>query len=253
MAKKTRKQQNGRRKGANRSSGVRQDFRGTSAQPHAIDNHHGAAAERELVRVARTTGASIAGASQSMLGSIKRHPVSATLMGLGATCIGLGATYLWMNTRASQAIGYRQPSIEGGEPQLLEPSLADTARESLSRLGNGTGQLARRAQSSLGGAAHVAGTKVTQLMHDAGVQSRRLGTAVEQAFIAHPLAVGAATLAVGTAIGLALPSTIREGRWFGQSRDAVVGRAQELARQTIDSVGSMAKQALGEAPARASA
>jgi len=45
----------------------------------------------------------------------------------------------------------------------------------------------------------------------------------------NPLAFGIAAMAIGAAIGLSAPETETENQWLGETRDAVVDRARELA------------------------
>jgi hypothetical protein len=55
-----------------------------------------------------------------------------------------------------------------------------------------------------------------------------------------PLAVGAAALAIGAAVGMSAPPTETENAWLGETRDTLVERAQDAARDTVD----QAKQAV---------
>ena len=59
----------------------------------------------------------------------------------------------------------------------------------------------------------------------------------------NPLAVGAVAMAVGAAVGFALPSTRPEGRLMGGARDNLIQRAQDAAGHAIE----RAKQATAEA------
>ena len=59
----------------------------------------------------------------------------------------------------------------------------------------------------------------------------------------NPLMVGAAAVVVGCAVGMALPETERENEWLGETRDNVVEKAQDAARN----VATRAQEAVGEA------
>jgi len=52
----------------------------------------------------------------------------------------------------------------------------------------------------------------------------------------NPLAVGAAALALGVAVGMALPSTPHEDRMLGPARDRLMDQAQEVAQDTAEKV-----------------
>ena len=58
----------------------------------------------------------------------------------------------------------------------------------------------------------------------------------------NPLMVGAAAVVVGAAIGMALPETERENEWLGETRDNVVDKAQDVARNAA----TRAQAAAGE-------
>lgn len=59
----------------------------------------------------------------------------------------------------------------------------------------------------------------------------------------NPLAVGAVALALGAAVGLAIPLTAKENEYLGEYRDQVVGKAQEAAQDAIGSVKQLATDA----------
>ncbi|MEO6576601.1 MAG: hypothetical protein ABIP89_22325, partial [Polyangiaceae bacterium] len=54
-------------------------------------------------------------------------------------------------------------------------------------------------------------------------------------------------LAVGTAVGLAIPSTRREDEWMGDVRDNVLGKAQDYAQGALDRVEDVAKHVAEDA------
>jgi len=63
----------------------------------------------------------------------------------------------------------------------------------------------------------------------------------------NPLLVGAGALMLGAAFGMAVPETETENEWMGETRDNVVDRAREMARdaasQVQDAAGSVADAA----------
>jgi hypothetical protein len=76
----------------------------------------------------------------------------------------------------------------------------------------------------------------------------------------NPLAVGAAALAVGAAVGLSAPATDAENAWLGEARDGLVERVQDVAKDTVteatqavksvsQAVDGMAQSNQGRAPA----
>jgi len=63
----------------------------------------------------------------------------------------------------------------------------------------------------------------------------------------NPLAVGAASLALGAAIGLAIPETQRENQLLGEARDSVMDKTMGTAQDTMQKVGTIARKAEGAA------
>lgn len=58
----------------------------------------------------------------------------------------------------------------------------------------------------------------------------------------NPLAVGAVAMALGAAVGLAIPSTQVENRWMGETRENLVQKAEETARDAVGKVQQVAGQ-----------
>ena len=59
----------------------------------------------------------------------------------------------------------------------------------------------------------------------------------------NPLTVGALTLGLGAAVGLAVPQTSRENEVMGEARDTVVEKAQESIEEIKAKGQSVAQQA----------
>jgi hypothetical protein len=90
----------------------------------------------------------------------------------------------------------------------------------------------------------------TSMSHEAGEQLRRTSRRARNRFAelleSNPLMVGAAALAVGAAVGLALPETERENEWLGEARETLAERAQEMASQARQAAGDIAGQVASE-------
>jgi hypothetical protein len=88
----------------------------------------------------------------------------------------------------------------------------------------------------------AAGAKVSQLAQEAMTQTKRMEQSVEDVVREHPIAVGAALLATGAAIAMAIPRSTLEDTWLGRERDQVVSSAQKLAQGAMQKAQSFAKQ-----------
>jgi len=62
-----------------------------------------------------------------------------------------------------------------------------------------------------------------------------------------PLVVGAISLALGAAVGLAVPTTRKEHQLMGEARDTLVERATEAASQAVDKVQNVASEVASQA------
>jgi hypothetical protein len=114
-----------------------------------------------------------------------------------ALLVGAGAT--WMIVEAARGNGHAKRRGR---------------RKSSRRNGNVVG----RAASVVADAGKYAGSHVVDFVRE------------------NPLLVGAATLGVGVAVGMALPGSDAENSLLGETRDAVVRRAKEVARGTVQSM-----------------
>lgn len=117
--------------------------------------------------------------------------------------------------------------------------LADRARETAS---NVTGNVTETASNLADRAQETA----SNLADQAQYQAQRVEDRFESALHSNPLAVGAVALAVGTAVGLALPQTDRENRLMGEARDNLIDRAQDMAQDTLGRVQDVASEVVDE-------
>jgi hypothetical protein len=100
--------------------------------------------------------------------------------------------------------------------------LSDEARAAMARAGRGVSDRARRTRDSAG-------------RYGRRAQRGFLNTLHEQ-----PLVLGAIGLAVGAALGSALPSTEREDRLMGDTRDRLKRRAVDAGREQMDKASAAA-------------
>ena len=115
--------------------------------------------------------------------------------------------------------------------------------------GNLAGQVGETASAIVGQVGETAGNIASGTMETAGniagqaqYQATRLEDGFQRALRESPLAVGAVTLALGTAVGLALPGTARENQLMGEARDSLLERAQDFAQETVEKVQGVAAE-----------
>lgn len=145
----------------------------------------------------------------------------------------------------------------------------ERARERASHLGHdvkdAAGNVASRARETAGSVAdrtkHAASSVADRTKHAASSvadrtkdvagtvadRSRQQARRAESTFYEQPLAVGAATIALGLAAGMAIPATDREVRLMGDARDKLVDRAREMAHETREKVENVVERVAEDA------
>jgi ElaB/YqjD/DUF883 family membrane-anchored ribosome-binding protein len=198
---------------------------------------------------------------------IRDHPIPTAL-----TAIGVGLL-IW-NRAGSQHASYGTSDVEqawgtegdygadagsyrsfGEATWESADSTADRVRDAVSdakdRARGAVSDAATRARGAMSGAAERArdrlsgvSSRTRQAARQTGNQlnnaSRRAKTELEYWMERNPLAVGGAALALGLAVGLALPESHQEQRLMGSARDRLIDRAQDLAGQAVDKAQKVA-------------
>lgn len=125
-------------------------------------------------------------------------------------------------------------------------SATDRARDAAARASG----RAREAMVSAKGRARHAVTDVSgrtreiagRAQRQINYAGRRAGTQLQYWMEHNPLAVGAVAMAVGAAVGMALPETRREQQLMGDARERVVERGKAMAQDAVDRAKQAAQQ-----------
>lgn len=128
---------------------------------------------------------------------------------------------------------------------------ASNAYESVSNTaGNALHSVSDAANSAYGSVSNAASNAYESVSDFAGNALEKAGEYRTQAreqydyyIEENPLAVGAVALAVGAAVGLAIPSTRYEGELFGEYRQQLLDQAQAKAGDLVDRVKEVASEA----------
>jgi len=137
--------------------------------------------------------------------------------------------------------------------------LKASAEGTLSEAGQRVKSAAQRARRKLTGT-KLTGTKDTvsaglrRTSGTAQVQTQRVREGFNSLLTEQPLLLGALGIAVGAAIGAALPPTEQEDRLFGSARDKAISEVKqrgtetyEQVRDKVNAVGDEAKQSISNA------
>lgn len=223
-----------------------------------------------MVHDARDT---VTDAGSSVIETIKSNPVPAALVAVGLGWLfmsGRSSTSRRMTGGRSHAYGYE--TTQGPQRLLREGqryigNAAHSASEGLASLGHRVEAGASQLVNEAAGAAQGIGNRVSHFAHDAaagvegfagdaqaqgrrlaqdaGRQVRRAEQTFESTLRDNPLAVGAVALAVGAAIGLALPNTETEDEWMGAAKDRLFDRAEGVAADALHSLEDKVAGQLG--------
>jgi len=151
--------------------------------------------------------------------------------------------------QGQRVVGNAVRSVEEGASHLAHQAqgTAHDVGESVSHLAHDAGHRvaevageARDAAMQLAGQANMRGRRVVR---GAGRQIMRAERGIEGTMRENPLVLGAVAIAIGAAIGLALPSSHIEDEWMGDAKERLVRRAEETASEAIHGVeGAVAGQ-----------
>jgi ElaB/YqjD/DUF883 family membrane-anchored ribosome-binding protein len=211
---------------------------------------------------ARETGGGI-------IDTMRRNPIPTALA-------GIGIAWLWMNrtpthqtrVRYMGGNGWNEPSRTDRYSIDRRRSLGETASGAFDSAGDaagdavdaagrkirGVGNSASDAVDSLGRRADAFADDARRTFDDVGPQVRNTvedaGDSARRVVEENPLAAGAIALAVGTAVGLAMPATRAERDFMGDAGSRMIDQAQEAAAKPLEKAERKIREAT---PAGASA
>ena len=209
-----------------------------------------------LETAATRTGEIMSTTRDTFVDTIRHNPVPAALAGLGIAWLFLNRSRMGAGSESStNTSGIRVTLDHAGEVvRRVEDRAMAMAHDATDAAGHAVGQ----ASAFVGGAAgdmsrkaseiaHAAGKTVSDIAHDLPARAQRAEKVAENAFFDHPLAVGAAIVAAGALIGLALPRTTREDSLMGHSRDRVMSAARDAAHNAAEVVRNASKDVASNA------
>ena len=182
----------------------------------------GDVAEPALEAVNRA-GNAIKETGSSVADQVRKHPIPVALIGLGVGML--------LIKRLGKKNGY-----DGSErPATIEPALK--AADSRHLMSKTVSQVRQKANDL----ASYSTDTISNLSSQAKERGSALGARFGEVLRENPLAIGAVAVAVGTAVGLALPSTTFERKYIGETSEMLVDNVEEAARGVLDKVETVAK------------
>lgn len=179
----------------------------------------------------------------SVTNIVRQNPIPCALIGLG---LGMFIVKRVRNAddRTMRSRTYELDSEMGygmatpryaGRAREYGTSSGESAGASRQYGASGRGTL-RQVRETANELAHGTAEKVSHLGHQAKEGALRAGRGFQRVARENPLAVGAAAVAVGAAVGLALPTTRVEHEYMGEASERIVDKAQQVAREAMDKV-----------------
>jgi ElaB/YqjD/DUF883 family membrane-anchored ribosome-binding protein len=130
----------------------------------------------------------------------------------------------------------------------------DVASTAASKVQDAASTAGSKVQSAAADVADTAGSAVEsvrygahQVAQEAQYRAERVGSRFGEIMEDNPLLIGAAAVAVGAVIGFAFPSSEKENEIFGEKRDQLMDRAQEVVGEKVQQAQQVASEAVSAA------
>ncbi len=204
--------------------------------------------------MARTASETAGGWRHTLIETIKANPVPAAVAGLSIGWLYFNRSSGSVRRRVPalsgyagyQREGYRYPATEhlscrqgAGQPTRPRRVSGRSADRAQQTAGQVAGQVQDTAGQVVGQAQETGGQVVEQVQQ----QAVRAQGFLQQQLDENPLLVGAVTIALGGVLAAMMRPTDREDQLFGETRDRLVGNAQQLTQDTMQKVGQVVDQA----------
>ncbi|MHB0877225.1 MAG: DUF3618 domain-containing protein [Anaerolineae bacterium] len=198
--------------------------------------------------MAQSATRTVRGLSSDLMGTIRDNPIPSALIGIGIGWLLLGRSSEREYEYEYRGRGY--PYDESG--QRMRP--ASGVRATAERVEDSAERLAKQAAEQAGDISSEAKQRVGEFGDEAREQIEhvsmearrgveRARSRLSQAVEDSPLTVAAAALAVGAAIGAAIPESRTEEELFGAANEQLMAKAREAASDTADKVKHVAEEA----------
>lgn len=172
----------------------------------------------------------------------RKNPFPLVLIGLGA---GLLAYELSGKNRRSYSNGGGNGKSRDYHGGRIESSISTTLKSTGEKIGDTANSAYESVSNATGNALHSVSDTATNVYESAshfaenayekvGDYSTQAREQYEYYIEENPLAVGAVALAIGAAVGLAIPSTQYEGQLMGETRENLLHLAQDKAGDLVD-------------------
>ena len=197
---------------------------------------------------AGSAASGVSGAAGSAAGSVKGAASSAAGRARSAgSSVASGARYARDRASygASSAVDSIRSTASGAAHSVRDSANAANERAHVlrDRLSEGTENMTAEARERI----VMARARAMDAWNAGGRYARQGGERASDMFEEHPMVAGALALAVGAAIGAALPRSRTEDAYLGEHSDALFNEAERIYVEERDKLSKVAKAATDEA------
>jgi len=156
-----------------------------------------------------------------------------------------GASGVYEATGTTQQPEWQSSTDGGGMADQLGQTAEQAGQrlgQTADRVGQTAGQLAGNASDTARQLAGTAGQTIGDVQTQVGGAARQVGWSFQQVAQDSPLALGAIAVAVGTAVGLALPATQSERHVLQQPAQRLIGQAEQAISRPMEQMEQQARQ-----------
>jgi len=217
--------------------------------------HMASGAASSAGHMASSAGETAVDAGSGLLDLIKSNPVPAALVGIGLSWLYMNRSSGQPDYNSSNTSQYRYSGSQAYRADYSSTSGSGGVSGMVGRATEQVGDLASTAQDRVGDLAgtaqervgDMAGTVQEHVSDMAGTvmdQTQRAPGQIQRMIQERPLTAAAVAASLGAAVGLWLPPTTLESKIMGSAHDQVMGRAQEVASDTMEKVQAVAGETM---------
>jgi ElaB/YqjD/DUF883 family membrane-anchored ribosome-binding protein len=207
--------------------------------------HMASGAASTAGHLASTAGETAMDTGSSIVDLIQQNPVPAALVGIGLGWLYMNRSSGQPDYRAHSSTHYRYGQASAGQMYNAGSQSGQDSGGVGSMVGRTTEQVSDLASSAQERVGDMAGSVQEHVSDMAGTvmeKSQRAPGQLQRMVQERPLTAAVVAASLGAAVGLWLPPTQVENQLLGKTNEQVMGRAQEVASETMEKVQDVAQE-----------